>query len=320
MHDLRLPTLDETGAALDQELVRLAQAGDAASLGHVLARHRSEMTAVALAVLGRPAEAEDAVQDAMLVALSRIGDLRDARAVGPWLKAIVRNCCRMQLRIRTPTPVRDVPELPLFADRNDPAELLERRAAGDWVWHALERLSPTLRIVTVLRYFTDATTYEQIAAVCGIPVGTVRSRLSKARAKLSQELLAASTARHLDVSVLTDARRQVAEQTLSAGPRGEFGAVLRETWHPEVETVWADGSRTRGITPMVRVMDSGMDAGVRQRLAGVVASREIVIWDIDVLNPAADPAHCPPRTSWLLVLEHERVRRFHQFHAAPMSA
>jgi RNA polymerase sigma-70 factor (ECF subfamily) len=62
-------------------LVRLAQSSDMPSPGHVLARHRAEMTAVALGILGRPADAEDAVQDATLLAMSRIGDLRDPAAV-----------------------------------------------------------------------------------------------------------------------------------------------------------------------------------------------------------------------------------------------
>ena len=68
----------------DAELAREAQAGDKASLGALLASHRADMLAVALAVLGRPAEAEDAVQDASVIALTSIGDLRDPAAVGPW--------------------------------------------------------------------------------------------------------------------------------------------------------------------------------------------------------------------------------------------
>ncbi|WP_396230432.1 RNA polymerase sigma factor, partial [Frankia sp. ACN1ag] len=181
----------------------------------MLARHRGEMMAVALAVLGRSAEAEDAVQDAMFLALSRIKDLRDPGAVGPWLKTIVRNCCRMQLRTRTPVPIGGLADESLRGSESDPSQTLERHAARDWVWHAMEQLSPPLRLVTMLRYFTDAMTYEQIAAMCGVPVGTVRSRLSTARAKLSQELLTGASSPHQDMTALTAARWQEAEQTLS---------------------------------------------------------------------------------------------------------
>lgn len=301
--------------AVEHELVGLAQAGDVASLGQLLNRHRPAMTAVALAMLAQPADAEDVVQDAMVVALNRIADLRDPAALGPWLRMIVRNGCRMRLRGPAPLPVADIGRTtPDPAD--DPARLLERHSFRDWAWHAVERLSPQLRLVTMLRYFTDTSTYEQISAICGVPVGTVRSRLNAARTTLSRELLASASTHHTDVGALTRARHDEARQTLAAGPQGSFGDLLRETWHPDVETTWADGRRTHGIGPLVEVMDAGQAAGVRQRLVDVVASRDIAIWDIDVLNPAADPAHCPPRTSWLLFLDGGRVRRFRQFHQA----
>jgi RNA polymerase sigma factor (sigma-70 family) len=171
-------------------LVRDAQAGDVAALGVLLDRYRSAMLAVALGVLGRPSDAEDAVQDAMLTALGRIQDLRDPGAVGPWLKMIVRNCCRMHVRANLPVPVADQLPGPRLAEAADPALLLEDHAARDWVWHAVEQLSEPLRVVTLLRYFTGVKTYEQIGAVCGIPVGTVRSRLSKARSALARQLCA----------------------------------------------------------------------------------------------------------------------------------
>ncbi|MET1071421.1 MAG: sigma factor, partial [Umezawaea sp.] len=64
----------------DVELVRAAQSGEVAALGTLLARHRAGMRAVALGVLGYGPDADDAVQDASLAALSGIGDLRDPAA------------------------------------------------------------------------------------------------------------------------------------------------------------------------------------------------------------------------------------------------
>ncbi|HEV7973883.1 sigma-70 family RNA polymerase sigma factor [Amycolatopsis sp.] len=70
------------------------------ALGLLLARHRPGMRAVALSLLGHGHDADDAVQDASLVALLRIGDVRDPAAVGPWLRMIVRNACRTRPRTR----------------------------------------------------------------------------------------------------------------------------------------------------------------------------------------------------------------------------
>jgi DNA-directed RNA polymerase specialized sigma24 family protein len=84
----------------DAELTRGAQSGDVVALGLLLSRHRPGMRAVALSLLGHGQDADDAVQDASLVALLRIGDVRDPAAVGPWLRMIVRNAYRTRPRTR----------------------------------------------------------------------------------------------------------------------------------------------------------------------------------------------------------------------------
>ena len=133
--------------------------------------------AVAVGMLGHGPQAEDAVHDTFLIALRRIGDLRDPAAARAWLLAILGNVCRAQLRRPAPEPVADV------ARAARPATGRARRSTAlalrDWVWTALERLSPAAaRSRVVLRYFTGASSYEAIADLCGVPVGTVRSRLN----------------------------------------------------------------------------------------------------------------------------------------------
>jgi RNA polymerase sigma-70 factor (ECF subfamily) len=299
-------------------LVRDAQAGDVAALGVLFDRYRPAMLAVALGVLGGPSDAEDAVQDATLAALGRIQDLRDPDAIGPWLKMIVRNCCRMHVRANLPVPVADPLPAPSLRDVADPAALLEDHAARDWVWHAVEQLSEPLRLVTLLRYFTGMMTYEQIGAVCGIPVGTVRSRLSKARSTLARHLRESAAQAHADVRAITAARRREAEQILLPGPR-EYAAVLRDAWHPRLRTVWPDGRHTLGVDPVISLLDRSTGAGVVQRLPTVVASREIVIWETEILNPPDDPRHCPAGSAWVMWFDAGRVSRlrlFHEPHAA----
>jgi RNA polymerase sigma-70 factor (ECF subfamily) len=168
--------------ASDEELVRDARTGDATSLGTLLARHYAGMFAVALAMLRDPADAEDAVQDAMLTALRRLAeDLRDPASAGPWLRAVVRNECRMRLRSPGPVPAERLDDLPSADWIADADRTLDRVATRDWVWHAIRRLSPPLQTVVLLRYFTGVRSYQHIASACGIPIGTVRSRLSQAR-------------------------------------------------------------------------------------------------------------------------------------------
>ena len=303
----------------DPELVRSAWSGDATSLAVLLERHRAGMQAVALSLLGYGPDAEDAVQDAMLVAMRRIDEVRDPAAVGPWLRTVVRNNCRMLVRASRPVPLGDLDAAALPSREPTPEELLEHRAQRDWVWHALSGLSEPVRLVTMLRYFSDVSSYEQIAALCGVPIGTVRSRLNQGRGKLAAGLRAAAEEAHDDVATLTAARRRDAEETLAAARRGEFERVVREAWWPDLQAVLPGGQRIGGergeaLHVLLRGMDRDLTHGVHQRIRNVVASGDLMIWEADLINPPDDPEHCPPGVVWLQHLRAGRVRQLRLFH------
>ncbi|MCI3275024.1 RNA polymerase sigma factor [Streptomyces cylindrosporus] len=303
----------------DAVLVRAAQAGEVTALGLLLERHRAGMRAVALSILGPGADADDVMQDAALTALRRIGDVRDPGAVGAWLRMIVRNAGRSLLRDTLAT--RPVDDLHLPSLDGAPEQWLERNALRDWIWAALEELSPTLRMPLVLRHFTTGvTSYEQIAGACGIPVGTVRSRLSQGRAKLAASLAATTDAAHGDVERRVRASRIEARETLSAAESGHFGKLLAERWSPEIGLLRGN-DRVGGRDLLVRSMDGDIEAGVRQRLVHAVAGRSLVVWEMDILNPADDPEHCPPTVAWLMSLDGAgRVHRLRLFHPRPVQA
>ncbi|WP_411093564.1 RNA polymerase sigma factor [Streptomyces sp. 049-1] len=305
------------GGPLDSELVRAAQAGDVSCLGLVIARHRASMYAVALGLLGHSPDAEDAVQEATLIALRRIGDIRDPEAAGPWLRMVVRNICRAQLRKQSPIPMSEPPANALRGLPKappDPAEILDLHALRDWVWCAVEDLSPALRLVTLLRYFTDVTSYEDIAALCGTPVGTVRSRLSQARTKLSDALADSADRAHNDARVLTAKHRSFAEEAMVSAHRGEIVSALSVRWSPQTEVVWPSGKRTH-LDYLGGAFDRDLSDGVRHEMRNVVASREVVIWEAALHNPPEDPFHCPPGVVWVHFLGQsghvDRVRLYH---------
>jgi len=305
-----------TGLTADAELVVAAQSGNVPALGQLLARHETSMRAVALSILGSGPESQDAVQDATLVALQRIGDLRRPEAAAPWLHAIVRNACRMHLRSSVAVPMSHDESVLAAVDPMDPAALLERHEMRDWVWHAVDELSPDLRLVVILRYFTDVRTYGQIAQLCGIPIGTVRSRLSQARVKLHDALMRTADQSHDDAAIRLAARDD-AENVVDAARRGSFLAELSARWSPTVHITWPTGKDTYGFDYIVRAMDRDLAAGVRHRIANVVAGRDVVIWESDLINPPHDPFHCPPGVAWALFGEEGRVSRVRLFHPRP---
>jgi RNA polymerase sigma-70 factor (ECF subfamily) len=306
-------TARDAGHAEDTALTLAAQNGDAAALGLLLERHRAGMRAVAVSLLGPGPDVDDVVQDAALVALRRIVDVRDPAAVGPWLRMVVRNGCRSFLR--TSRRVLPVEEVPLPPDGTTPDQVLERHALRDWIWEAVERLSPALRLPVVLRYFTTGiTSYQQIADACAIPVGTVRSRLSHARADLAQALAATAATAHEDSARRTDASWQEAHETLAAAERGDFGAVVADRYSPEL-VLSRGGERLGGRRLVLAGMDSDLSAGVRQKPLHVVASRSLIVWEMALVNPPDAPDHCPPGVAWIMTLDNGRVERLGLYHA-----
>jgi RNA polymerase sigma-70 factor (ECF subfamily) len=130
--------------------------------------------------------AHDVVQEAYLRAFRFFAGLR-GQSARPWLLGIVRNACYDWMRQNKAFAA----ELEFDEERDslaapasdDPAALWEQRAQRGRVNAAIEALAPPFREVIVLRELEEMS-YEEIAQVAGIPIGTVMSRLSRARAAL----------------------------------------------------------------------------------------------------------------------------------------
>ena len=297
-------------APTDEELTRRAQAGETGALGLLLARHQAPMRAVAMSLLGYGPDAEDAVQDAALTALRRIGDVRDPAAVGAWLRAVVRNASRMRLRATQETPGLDGLDHLHLRDQepSHPERLIEQHAMRDWIWDAVEELPPQLRLVLMLRHFSGITSYQEIAAACEVPVGTVRSRLNQARGKHGPGAA---------VDRRPGARRRCrAHRGEQARGRGDPGGVGARHPAPGDLRVVADGDGTgRPTQPAgerihpIPVMRQILEDGVRQHLRHVVAGRDITIWEMDVTNPDGAVNPCPPTLAWLMFRQNGRVQR-----------
>jgi RNA polymerase sigma-70 factor (ECF subfamily) len=141
------------------------------------------------------AAAEDAVQEAALRAFRYFGALRASEDARPWFLGIVRNACFTALareRGRADAVLLDEDAWDRLEARSpspvpDPATALGTRREQALVDAALRRLSPPMREVIVLREL-EGLDYRDIAQVAGIPIGTVMSRLSRARAQLKRAL------------------------------------------------------------------------------------------------------------------------------------
>jgi RNA polymerase sigma factor (sigma-70 family) len=282
--------------ASDAELIRGAWRGDAGALAVLLHRHRPALLAVAVALVGRD-EAEDVVHDAFLVALGHVGDVRDPSAAGAWLRAIVRTQSLMRVRARREHPVDELETLAGPSGEAGPEEMLERLALRGWVWSALERLSEPLRVVALLRYFGSRCSYAEIAAILGVPVGTVRSRLSQVRVKLADALLAEATRAHPDAAAREQASERYHRECVDAFNDGDLSGFT-ETWAADITGRPTGGPAIHGRARLAdTIADATPRSGVRVLLDTVIASAEITVLEARLQNPAHAPDHCPTSTT-----------------------
>lgn len=182
------------GAALaDAALVALARGGDREAREELARRCRGPAYVLALQLLGDPDDALDAAQDSLLRLFDSFSRFDPSRPLRPWLARIVRNRALDLRRRRRARPTLSLDSLldaglpEAAAATAGPEERAERRELQRRIWRALRELSPAHREILVLRDYQDLS-YQEIAAVLAIPVGTVMSRLHAARRSLRQAL------------------------------------------------------------------------------------------------------------------------------------
>ena len=183
MADPRPPQRAARIAQQDEaDLVLRAAAGDRSAFGVLVERYAGVARRVARAVLGNPEDADDAAQDAMLSALVKLDQYDPRRPFGPWLLRIVANAATDRRRRRTVRRVEPL-DVGLTAGGPRPDTTAERRALGERLRQALAEL-PERRRVAVVLFDVEGYSHAEIAAVLGIPEGTVRSEVFHARRRL----------------------------------------------------------------------------------------------------------------------------------------
>jgi RNA polymerase sigma-70 factor (ECF subfamily) len=232
----------------------------------------------------------------MVVALLRLNELRDAGSVRAWLHTVLRNECLMRMRGR-----RDVP-----SEREDwfgvvpgPEDAIEEQAMRDWVWQALGELNPDERLTIMLRHFSRCTSYEAIARIAAVPVGTVRSRLNRARTRLADRLIATTVAGtsacHAALEMAQRERWERFYQVLQERPGPQ---TYRDVYASDVEVRDTTGHWS-GIAEWSAHERTAIAVGVRARIVALLASPDITIVEIDFDNPDHWPDHCPRHATFV---------------------
>jgi len=164
-------------------------------LADVITNHSLRFRRIALGHLGNAADAEDAVQDALLSAWTHVDQFKGRAKMSTWLTTIVINSARMTLRRRSPQvqvaldepcSEQNLSPADMVSDtRPDPEEVYRKRQIAQTLAHATLGLSPILRTTFRLRD-VDGLSIRETAQLLGVPTGTVKARLARARMRLRQ--------------------------------------------------------------------------------------------------------------------------------------
>ena len=176
LHRLQKPERDRGGDATESERFERA-----------VLPHLSSGFNLAMYLTGNNADAEDAVQESILRAVRYFATLRDADARA-WFLTIVRRVCFSAYRTDRPegSALVSIEAIPLqLVDHNEqPDTIAERSQVQQRVRDAIDQLPALLREAVVLREL-QSLSYAEIAAITEVPIGTVMSRLSRARSRLA---------------------------------------------------------------------------------------------------------------------------------------
>ena len=298
----------------DSDLAEAAWRGDPRSLGLLFDRYRPRLYAAALALLGYGPGAEDAVHDTFLTAIGRMHELRDPGAVGGWLHAILRRRCLMELRHRRAFPTVDMTEIDLTGPRTESLleERIHARELREWVWDALAELPEALRLTVMLRYFGSYESYDELASILAVPVGTVRSRLHQAKLHLAERMLeCAASADGAQARKLNEERLRVFSEMFRDLYRGGRDRFL-ERYADDLEVRWTSTGRVdHGREQWAAEIDSDLRDGVRLHPRRALAADRATVVEAVFENPPEDPYHCPPGVALVMFGTDERVERVH---------
>ncbi len=187
------------GAAANRseaDLIQAARAGDADAFDRLVQAHYRSVYNTAYRMLGAPSIASDATQTTFVRVFEAITSFRGDASFGTWLYRITMNVCLDELRRRKNQPLsltdededgdpageRQMPDL-----TDEPSGTAEQRQLQELVHEAIRRLSEDFRTVIVL-YDIRGLSYQEISDALAIPLGTVKSRLNRARLALRDEM------------------------------------------------------------------------------------------------------------------------------------
>jgi RNA polymerase sigma factor (sigma-70 family) len=255
---------------MEREIVEAAVEGDGAALAAVVDEFTPTVLGAAYGLCGDLQRAGDIAQEVFAIAAARIGELREPAALPGWLMALTRTAARRHRRVD--------PAVPPAPAGPGPEDLAVARDEARRVRRAVEALPGPQRLPVVLHYFAGLALAD-LAALCGLPLSTVKQRMRLARARLREEMDTMTDT--IEAGVRPDPADDPSDvirlyAALRAGDAERVGALLdrrpdlvdaRDGWTAAESFTHRLGVARGDGTPLLRAVERGDAAMARLLLA-----------------------------------------------------
>ena len=293
------------------EKTQAALQGDSNAFGTLFQWYGPRLLAHAVRICGNTPLAKDAVQETFISAFIHHSSLRDASSFYPWLKKILTNHCLHILRKEKSIALGAGIEKKDAVILQSIEEGFERSANKQQMFEAMNNLSEELRSCVLLRYFSNYSTYEEIAQVLAIPVGTVRSRLAAAREKLLD-----CYNRSVDAS--DDAIKEAAQWSNyyyrlcnKLYNDWENRKEFIEHFDPLLNIRFTSGKTVQGRNLFEKEIVEDLDHGTFFKVSIITSSGNISVIEGHPLHSPEFPDRCPPSAVLIMFRENDKVDTLH---------
>lgn len=184
--------------AEELKLIERSRNGDTAAFGELVALFEKKVYNLAYRFTNNDDDALDLAQEAFLRAFTNLNDFRGTSSFGTWIHRITANLCLDEIRRRRRQPVYSLDvavtteeggevERQLVDESDTPLETVEKRELQAEIQAGINSLDDEFRLAVVLRDL-QGHSYEEIAEIMGVSIGTVKSRISRGRRALKEKL------------------------------------------------------------------------------------------------------------------------------------
>lgn len=283
--------------------IRSAVAGEPAAWSMLYNRYYSFLYATAVCLCKDTHKAEDLVQDTFITAYLHLFQLKDPGAFSGWLRKILTH--HFYRSIKNKTFEKEVTGI-----NGGSEDELNRKL--DWldtrhsIYTGITHLPDSLRSTIMLRYFSSYSSYESIASILKIPVGTVRSRLNQAKLKLSQHWrLSESAYNHVEEQ--SNEWNQFYLNAFSGmHHHDEHKNRLLDHFEKDLQLILPGGKQDTGRYHFEKLIGGDRKYGSWLTPVNIVSAGNISIIESTHFNSVEYPNHCPAHS--LLILRRQKSK------------